>query len=111
MGSSIPKNFCDHSSHDHLVEFFESEKKLCQSVIRFASTGLYAGEGVIIIAAEPILSALKAGLSQMGFDHAQARMSGQLVILNAHDTLARFMVNGLPDENLFNELIREVIDN
>jgi signal transduction histidine kinase len=82
---------------DHIVQFYESTAYLSKAVGQYASAGLEHGEAVIIIAREAHAEAFRRVLTAQGHDVAQGTRSGQLVFLDAQETLATFMVNGSPD--------------
>jgi hypothetical protein len=63
--------------------------------------GLHRGEGLLIIAGREHAAAFRAELDRLGGDSTGAERDGRLVILDAHDTLARFMVGDRPDAERF----------
>src|SRR5687768_5737504 len=86
---------------DHLVQFYEDEAVLTAAVARFLGEGLRAGDIVIAIATEPHKRAFERHLAAIGFDVTRTCASGQLVFLDAHETLSKFMRGGEPDRALF----------
>ena len=80
---------------------YESEGFLVERVTSFLREGLERGESLLVIATAPHWSALKERLIAQGIDVEQRLRSGRLAVLDAQETLARFMVDGHPDWPLF----------
>src|SRR5215213_9275556 len=78
---------------DHSVHFYEDDASLFGNVTDFLSTGLDAGQPVIVIATSAHAEAFADALSARGIDAAAARRREQLVLLDADDMLAGFMVD------------------
>jgi len=93
----------------HFVQFFDREAVLLDSVCGFIGGGLLAGEACVVIATAAHLDGIHRKLVERGFDIDAARKWQQYVTLDAAQTLARFMVDGMPDERRFNEVIGPVI--
>jgi hypothetical protein len=68
-------------------------------------TGLRRGEGVILIARPAHVAEFKRQLSQAGLAPERALRRGQLVVLDADQTLAKFTPGGMPDWQTFHALI------
>ena len=96
-------------AHHHAVQFYGNDNSLFTTVSGFLGQGLVDGSPGIIIATashgKAILERLKARL----IDIDRAQRSGQLVVLDAHRTLERFMVGDLPDTEAFEENVGQVI--
>jgi len=86
---------------DHFVQFYESDSFLADSVSGFIGTGFRLNEAAIAIATAEHRSALDSRLQEQGFEPAALRASGQYTTLDAAETLATFMVRGMPDQDLF----------
>jgi hypothetical protein len=80
----------------HAVQFYESAEFLCSAVARFLGEGLRAGAPVISIATAAHRRALCEQLEAGGTDVRSASASGQLTLLDADETLAGFMADGMP---------------
>lgn len=89
------------SGHNHAVQFYESEDFLRDSVAGFIGNGLVAGEPVIVIATEQHQSAFADALAARGLDVIEATSSGDLIVLDARETLATFMAGSMPDPERF----------
>ncbi|NOK38871.1 histidine kinase [Corallococcus exercitus] len=95
---------------DHHVQFYEAPSFLFDVVAKFLATGFQTGEPAVVIATEAHRSGFKAHLKAMGFEVERALEDGRLVLLDSRDTLAKFMVGGLPDWSRFQQLIGAVLD-
>jgi PAS domain S-box-containing protein len=89
--------------HSHLVQFYEDEDFLFETVGTFLAEGLRAGERLVVIATGPHREGFVRHLRDFDVDRALA--SGQLAFLDARETLATLMVDGQPDAGRFEEVI------
>lgn len=90
---------------DHILQIYEDDKAFLHTLQGFVTSGLDAGESVIIIATDEHLEALNQRLRDKGFDLFSMTLTDQYIPLSAREMLSRFMVNGWPDENLFYHLL------
>lgn len=95
---------------EHFVQFYEKDDFLVNSLAKFIEEGLRKGEGTLLIATAPHRAALEMELSRQGLDLSAARASGQHIDLDAAETLDQFMVDGSPDEALFNKVVGGIIE-
>jgi signal transduction histidine kinase len=93
----------------HLVQFYESESSLCEPVARFLDEGLYLEERVIAIATPPTLRALTARLTLLGHDVEALRARGSMVLLDAEETALALLVDGMPDRERFERVMRPYV--
>jgi signal transduction histidine kinase/CheY-like chemotaxis protein len=93
----------------HVVQFYEDDEFLCDVVADFAGVGLRDGEAVIVIAVEAHRRSILRRLAERGFEVDGAVASDQLILLDAPETLATFMVDGMPDPGLLGSVIGEVL--
>src|SRR5256885_7922403 len=89
------------SCRDHFVQFYEDDSFLVDSISGFIGAGFRSDEPAIVIATPSHRAALDARLKEERFEPAALRASGQYVALDAAETLAMFMTNGMPDRDLF----------
>ena len=94
---------------EHLVQFYDGDGPFLDALSGFVSGGLRAGEGVIVIATPGHLAALNRRLVLEGVDTEEARAKDQYIVLDAEGTLARFMVNGWPNDERFVLTVTDVI--
>jgi signal transduction histidine kinase len=93
----------------HFVQFYEQDGFLVEEVAGYIGAGLRAGATGIVIARRELLDALLPRLQP-----AHARLvgahQGELIALDAQQTLDTFMVDGWPDENLFRQSVGAVVE-
>jgi hypothetical protein len=94
---------------DHFVQFYHADSFLIEAVGDFIGEGLRTVEGGIIIATKAHREALEDRLKAQGVDLHAAIARKQYVSLDAEETLARFMVNGMPDKELFTHAVSSVV--
>jgi signal transduction histidine kinase len=91
--------------------FYEKDGFLVDEVCNFIGAGLRAGDTCILIASTPHRMALEEGLRLRG--HAvggNPPFPGQLLLLDARETLTRFMLDGRPDPARFAAVLGGVIE-
>ena len=98
------------NSSDHFVEFYEDDSILTQSLHRFFSVGLSKGEASIVVATCDHMKALEESLAGDGLDLQAARETNLFTAMDAADTLAVFMEDGVPNPEVFAEVLGNVID-
>lgn len=98
------------SAGDHIVHFYEDDEFLLDTVAHFAAAGLAAGEPVLIVATEPHRAAFTGRLRRNGASPGAAIASGQLTMLDAGETLPRFMVGDEPNWDRFCATIGPVLE-
>jgi hypothetical protein len=98
-----------HARH-HAVQFYGNEQSLFVTVAGFLSEGLVAGQPAIIIATEPHRRAIIEHLASRLIDVEQAQRTGDLVLLDAEESLATFMVGDAPDRNSFESHVGGIIE-
>ncbi len=90
---------------NHVVQFYEDDALLCDTVARFIGAGLAAGENVVIIATELHRHAFRERLEANDFDVTRALASGRLTLVDASETLARIVVDGVPDPRCADDVL------
>ena len=94
----------------HVVQFYEDDQFLAKTVAKFIGAGLVADEPVIVIATEAHRAAFTTELRARAVDVDRACAGGQLILLDARETLAHFMIDDKPDWDRFRVTIGAVID-
>jgi len=89
------------SGHFHAVRFYEDDTSLCRIVSGFVAEGLALDQPALVIATQPHLDAILKNLTAAAIDVDRLKKSGELLLLDARQTLATFMVNGQPDPDFF----------
>jgi hypothetical protein len=93
---------------DHVVQIYDSDLMLLNTLMVFAADGFDAGDAVIVIATKNHLEILNSRLRIRKFDLDSLISAGQYIPLDATAALAKFMVNGWPEEHYFTNLITPV---
>jgi PAS domain S-box-containing protein len=102
----------DHHHHDeaqHAVRFYVSSDELCHSVGAFLANALTHARPVVVIARPAHRDGFQQNLRERGVDIDGSIAAGDAVFLDAHDTLASFMVGGVPQRDLFRRAIVPVL--
>ncbi len=88
----------------HIVQFYESSDSLCDAVADFLAAGAAAGEPLLIVATEEHRGALVERLLSRGAQGAD------LTVVDASETLERFMIDGEPDAARFAAALEGAVD-
>ncbi len=94
----------------HAVHFYERDEDLADNVARFIGDGLLSGEAAVIVATAAHRELFVRRLGAMNIDVEAARVAGNLTLLDAAGTLARFMNGDRPDPELFRRSVGSVIE-
>lgn len=94
---------------DHILQIYETDQEFITSLEGFVTGGFNNGESVVVIATPEHLRALNGRLRKRGFDLFALALQDQYIPLSAEDTLAQFMINGWPDQNLFYHLLTNLL--
>ncbi len=108
-GSS--KNFFNPASDqpEHVVQFYQDDKFLIDAVSGFVGSALAAGDATVLIATAAHREGIEKVLRKRGLEIGQAARQGRFIALDATETLAQFMVDGLPDEDHFKKVIGSML--
>jgi hypothetical protein len=90
---------------EHSVQIYCDDSLFMDALEGYASGGLRLGENVIVIATKSHRAALERRLRTRGYDVAKAMAEDRYIPVDAEAVLLQFMLDGQPDENLFNEVI------
>ena len=95
--------------HVHVVQFYTDDRFLLDELSHFIGAALAAGSSAVVIATKGHNDNLSRRLKSQGLDLAKAVAGGRYEVLDAAQTLAKFMVGGLPDAARFSKVIGAVI--
>ena len=116
MNRAIGKNYNTQANFwgeiapcEHLVQIYADDEVFLKALEGFVAGGFDAGDGVVVIATGSHRRNLEERLRRRGFDLDAALLRDQFIPLDAEDTLARFMVDGWPDDERFCEMVAELI--
>jgi hypothetical protein len=96
--------------HEHIVQFYGSDRSLATTVAGFLAEGLVAGQPAVVIATSTHCSEIIAALGERLIDCVRAVRHGDLILLDAEATLDLFMVADGPNAELFDENIGRLIE-
>lgn len=94
---------------EHSVQIYGNETLFMDALEGYASAGLRRLESVVIISTAVHLHELEKRLRTNWLDLDRARWEDRYVALLAQETLSRFMVGGMPDENRFNSVVGAIV--
>lgn len=105
------KYLLSHPGEDgHIVQLYTDDDFYCEAIGHFAAEGLLSGESVILVATAPNWVNISARLEGQGFNTHELMDRGQLTLLDANDTLPKFMRGSLPDGSIFKPLAAQTIE-
>jgi hypothetical protein len=96
--------------HDHLVEFYETDEFLVDTVSKFVLPSLRDGDAAIIVATAAHRHEFERALEAAGVDIELAVREDRYIALDARDVLSRFMVDGHPGASLFAQTVRPIME-
>jgi PAS domain S-box-containing protein len=91
------------------VQFYEEDSFLLDGLTRLVGAAVAAGDSALVVATQAHSEGLRRRLNESGLDLAVPEQQGRFVMLDAAETLAKFMVEGRPDGALFQEVIGGLI--
>ena len=95
----------------HEVGFYSDDASLLDGFTHFVGTALKAGNAVIVVATESHRDSLLLRLQANGLDVADDIEQGRYISLDPAETLATYMVNGMPDPIRFSKITSDLILN
>ena len=84
----------------HAVQFYETDDYLVGAGATFLAAGISEGRACVVVATEAHRRELANELRRHGLDVTLLDREYQLVMIDAAQTLATFMIGGMPDELL-----------
>jgi uncharacterized protein YoaH (UPF0181 family) len=93
----------------HIVQLYQDADFYGEAISHFAAEGLVRGESIILVATQPNWLNISHRLKTKGFNLTELIDRGQLTLLDATDTLPKFMAGGMPDGKIFKPLARDTI--
>ncbi len=95
---------------EHFVQFYESDAFIVNSVAEYLSHGIKAGESCIIAATRDHIDEIERVIGAFGQDVRAAADSGLYIPLEARSVLSKIMIDGLPDETFFLEILGPLME-
>jgi PAS domain S-box-containing protein len=90
---------------EHVAYFYQASDSLLEALCDFIGRALGAGNAAIIIATKVHLEGLEHRLGARGLDTHKASQQGRYLALDASETLAKIMLEGMPDASRFAEIV------
>jgi len=97
------------AAYPHSVKFYDDQASLGRTVAEFLAPGLLEGLPTIVIATPDHRSMIARELEARGINVDQLEHDGDLQVLDADETLARFMVGSEPDPVRFHATVDQLI--
>jgi anti-sigma regulatory factor (Ser/Thr protein kinase) len=94
---------------EHVVQFYEDEAQLAHSVGGYLTGAIEEGAVAIVIATEAHRDAFEEVLEAVGRDPTTCKLDGQLIVLDAAETMAQFVHDGQVDADRFREIVGTVV--
>jgi hypothetical protein len=95
--------------HHHAVQFYGSDDNLCDTVAGFLAQGFVDRHPAIIIATPAHTIGILEQLNTRLIDVGKAQRTGDLIVMDANQTLDLLMDGDMPDARLFEETIGTLI--
>lgn len=111
-GKSASQRLLQRSTppQSHAVRFYGDDNELSTAVAEFLVEGFGHGQPAVMIATPTHEQGILEQLLLRDIDVMSARKIGDLVVLNAEQTLSTFMVAGTPDPALFRRHVGGVFE-
>lgn len=94
---------------EHAVQLYQDDDFFGHAVSHFTAHGLLKNEAIIIVATKPHWENIAGRLTNKGFDIEELRRAGQLTLLDADETLPKFLVKDMPDGRTFKGIAHDTI--
>ena len=94
---------------EHFVGFYETEAFLVDSVRDYLAAGLITGDAGIVVATEAHRDSFDRALMAAGIELPEAHRRGRFIALDVSETLAMFMVDGMPDAARFKAAMGQLV--
>jgi DNA-binding NarL/FixJ family response regulator len=109
-GHGFTDTSAETAPHRHEVQFYSDDAVFLDTFARFIAVALKSGDAVIAVITESHRESLVLRLKTQGLDVDAATQHGRYIPLDVDKTLATFMVNDIPDEALFFEVVGSLIE-
>jgi hypothetical protein len=96
--------------HLHAVRFYSDRDSLCRIVAAFIGDGVVAGHPALVVGTREHRAGVVAHLAMLSLDAETLQRTNQLLLLDAEETLSRFMVDGAPDAARFKFAMTESLN-
>jgi hypothetical protein len=93
----------------HIVQLYQDPDFYGEAISHFAAEGFARGESIILVATDPNWKNISGRLTAKSFDVDALQRQGQLTVLNADQTLPRFLKYNMPEAETFKGIARATI--
>lgn len=94
----------------HIVQLYQEDRFYGEAISHFAAEGFVRGESIILVATAHNLKNISARLTAKGFDLPDLCRRGQLTVLDADQTLPKFLRGDQPHAKTFKAIARSTIE-
>jgi anti-sigma regulatory factor (Ser/Thr protein kinase) len=108
-GSAIPELAAHPQPNDHIVQFYASDAELFDRVGGHLREAIHSGAVAIVLASPGHARGFEARMEASGVDVDAAVAAGAYLVLDARETLQRFLIDGRPDARLFDRVVGELV--
>jgi PAS domain S-box-containing protein len=99
--STLPR----HDRLGHVIQLYNEDGPLLDLLSRFVGSALTGNDAAVVIAVKAHTAGITERLAARGLDVPKAIREGRYMLLDAAETLAKFMVDGLPDARRFADFV------
>jgi signal transduction histidine kinase len=107
--SFAPPSLRSDGTCNHDVQFYADDSFLLDSLVRFVGESLELGGAAIVVATKAHRDGLSQRLEAGGVPMAATIQQGRYIALDATQTLAAFMKEGMPDKVLFTRVVGDIV--
>jgi hypothetical protein len=100
------ESFC---TSEHHLQLFDSSKSLAETVAGFLMAGFNRGEPLLVVATPEHRELLTRKLEEAGLNTREAAVASRLVVLDAAQTLDKFMRQDAPNAAAFDEVVGSLV--
>jgi hypothetical protein len=93
----------------HAISFFKDDDQLCGDVAAFVADGLEQGQPALIVTTEPHRLGITRRLLDSGIGVEEATARGDLLLVDAEETLAALMHRGQVNSALYHDQVGSVL--
>ncbi|MBA3756735.1 MAG: MEDS domain-containing protein [Nitrosomonas sp.] len=106
----LPKNaFSLPKTGNHIVQICQNQTSQAEILTQYVKEGLANGEGVVIIARPALRKAVISKMDALGLDVHAFKSQGQIKFFDAEFLLAGFLIDGVLDEQTFQQFVASPI--
>lgn len=100
------ESFC---KSEHHLQLFDSSKSLAATVAAYLTAGFKRGEPLLIVATPEHRELLTRKLAEAGINVREAMISSRLTLVDAVQTLDKFMRRDAPSASAFDEVVGTLV--